>query len=156
MSSCREEGATILGNTQWKYEMQQTKASKREIPIESKGKIVTVRVMKDQRSLHREAAESLSLGSPEFQLDLHRILDDIIPEIPAHLNCSVILWRLSGALSLSSHWTAFRECRQEGGKIHTLRGRWGLVPYQQYQSGMEEWPGGGKACPSEQRETWLR
>lgn len=42
------------------------KSSKRGIPVESKGKIVTVRVMKDQRNLHREAVESLSLGSPEF------------------------------------------------------------------------------------------
>lgn len=50
--------------------MQQTKASKREIPIESKGKIITVRVMKGQKSLQREAVESLSLGPPELQLDL--------------------------------------------------------------------------------------
>lgn len=70
MSSCREDGATILRNAWWKDKMQQTKASKREIPIESKGKIITVRVMKDQKSLHREAVESLSLGPPELQPDL--------------------------------------------------------------------------------------
>lgn len=132
MSSCRDEGATILRSAWWKDRIQQKKASKRGISIESKGKTVTVEVMKDQRSLQREAVESLSLGSPEliwiwlwttsskFKVSpLLRMLGDN-PRGP----CSVIPWHLSAALPRGGHWTALfavthsQECRQEGGRAH--------------------------------------
>lgn len=134
MSSCREQGATILRNAWWKGKIEQTKASKRGIPIESKGKIVTVRMMKDQRSLHREAVEPLSLGSPELKLDLtlnnliwvqsQPFVQDVGWHNPKDPCSSKLLSDAVTSVRCSvSGWTSFfpvthsQECRQEGGKF---------------------------------------